>query len=339
MDTLIGMRLFEQVVRGESFSEAGRQLGLAPSSVSRQINALEDGLGVRLFNRSTRNLKLTEAGQLYHERVARILADIDEANRAVVELEAEPRGTLRVNAPLVFGRVHVAPLIPDFLARYPEVQMDFTTTDQVIDLVEEGADVAIRIGELKDSSLVARKLAPLRRVICGSPTYLAAHGTPERPEDLTGHNCLTFRFHAASSLWRPGSDLWRMKGAEGVVEVAVSGRLRANGVDVLLDAARAGLGLVLMPIWMVGDDIRGGRLRPVLSQYRVSPTTIDAAIYAVFPASRHLSPKVRVFIDYLAERFRDIPYLTDEVPVPPRARSRGRKTAAGIDLRGAAAPR
>jgi DNA-binding transcriptional LysR family regulator len=214
--------------------------------------------------------------------------------------------------------------------------MDFTTTDQVIDLVEEGADVAIRIGELKDSSLVARKLAPLRRVICGSPTYLAAHGTPRRPEDLAAHNCLTFRFHAASSLWRPGADLWRMKGPdEAVVEVAVSGRLRANGADVLLDAARAGLGLVLMPIWMVGDDIRGGRLRPVLSQYRVSPTTIDAAIYAVFPANRHLSPKVRVFIDYLAERFRDVPYLSDEVPVPPRSRTRARRTAAaGLTLQG-----
>ena len=316
MDTLNGMRLFEHVVHSESFSEAGRQLGLAPSSVSRQINGLEDALGVRLFNRSTRKLSLTEAGQMYHERVARILADIDEANRTVAELDAEPRGTLRVNAPVVFGRVHVAPLVPEFLARYPDVQMDFTTTDQVIDMVDEGADVAIRIGELKDSSLIARKLAPLRRVICGSPAYLSAHGVPQRPEDLAKHNCLTFRFNASSSLWRPGSDLWRLRGSEGVVEVGVSGRLRANGVDVLLEAARAGLGLVLVPVWMVGDDIRADRLRPVLSQYRVSPTTIDAAIYAVYPASRHLSPKVRVFIDFLVERFRNIPHLGEEVPGP-----------------------
>ena len=338
MDSLTGMRLFEQVVRAESFSEAGRQLGLVPSSVSRQINALEDGLGVRLFNRSTRKLSLTDAGQLYHDRVARILSDIDAANRAVVELDAEPRGTLRINALLVFGRVHVAPLIPEFLARYPDVQIDFTTTDQLVDLVEEGADVAIRIGERKDSSLVARKLAPLRRIICGSPTYLAAHGAPQRPEDLADHNCLTFRLQTAGSLWRPGADVWRLRGQDGVVDVAVSGRLRANGVDVLLEASRAGLGLVLMPIWMVGDDIRGGRLRPVLSQYRVSPTTIDAAIYAVFPASRHLSPKVRVFIDYLAERFRDIPYLTDEVPVLAPTR-RGRRAAAGLNLEGSAGRR
>lgn len=315
MDTLNGMRLFEHVVRSESFSEAGRRLGLAPSSVSRQINGLEDALGVRLFNRSTRKLSLTEAGQMYHDRVSRILADIDEANQAVAELDAEPRGTLRVNVPVVFGRVHVAPLVPEFLARYPEVQMDFTTSDQLIDLVDEGADVAIRIGELKDSSLIARKLAPLRRVICGSPSYLSAHGVPQRPEDLASHNCLTFRFNAASSLWRPGADLWRLRGPEGVVEVAVAGRLRANNVDVLLDAARAGLGLVLVPLWMVGDEIRADRLRPVLSQYRVSPTTIDAAIYAVYPASRHLSPKVRVFIDFLVERFRHVPHLGEDVPV------------------------
>ena len=308
MDTLAGMRFFVQVVRAGNFSAAGRQLDLAPSSISRQINSLEDELDVRLFHRSTRKLHLTEAGELYYDYASRILAEVDEANRAVTDLEATPRGTLRINSPVVFGRVHVAPAILAFLERYPEIQIHFDTTDQVVDLIEDGVDVAVRIGELKDSSLIARRLAPMRRVICGSPAYLKRHGVPQHPEELAQHDCLTFRFHVASNLWRPGANLWRLKGSEGVTEVAVSGRLQANSADALTTAACAGLGLVLVPGWLVGEHIRQGRLQVVLGDYQVSPTSIDPdayAIWAVYPSKRHLSPKVRAFVDFLAARFQD----------------------------------
>lgn len=310
MDMLASMRLFARVVRTENFSAVGRQLNLAPSSVSRQINALEEALGVRLLIRTTRKVNLTEAGQLYFDHVSRIISEIDEANRAVGELQAAPRGTLRINAPVSFGRVHVAPALPAFLERYPEVQIDFATTDQIIDLIEEGVDIAVRIAELKDSSLIARKLAPMHRVICGSPAYLQRRGTPRTPEDLGEHNCLTFRFAAASNLWRPGAKLWRLRNHAGQVEVPVGGSLSANNAEALVTAALAGLGLILVPSWLVGGYIERGELSTVLGDYRVSPSGIDAAIYAVYPPNRQLSPKVRVFIDFLVERFKARPFLT-----------------------------
>jgi len=302
METLTGMRLFARVVEAGSFSEAGRRLGLAPSSISRQISTLEDTLGARLMNRTTRKLNLTEAGQLYYQHVSRILADIEEANLAISQLERAPRGTLRLNVPVVFGRLHIAPALPAFLARYPEVTIDLTMTDNFVDLVEEGADLAIRIADLKDSSLIARKLAPSRRVICASPAYFERWGMPEKPEDLTRHNCLTYKF-------TPGSrQVWRLKGPDRVCEVKVSGNLQSNNAEALYAAAREGLGLCMLATWNVGEDIRRGALRTIFPEFEVSPTDLDISVYAVYPQNRHLSAKVRAFVDFLVERFRSPVY-------------------------------
>jgi DNA-binding transcriptional LysR family regulator len=301
METLAGMRLLAEVVENGSFSAAGRRLGMAASSVARGIGALENELGARLLNRTTRKLGLTEAGRLYHERSKRILVEVEEARLSVTQLEAAPRGTLRLNVPVVFGRLHIAPALADFLALYPALRVDLAMTDAFVDLVEEGVDLAIRIGELQDSSLVARRLAPNRRVICASSGYLERAGVPTAPEHLAGHNCLIYKRQENRSLWR-------LRKAERTHEIEVSGSLLANNTDVLHAAALGGLGLAILPIWLVGPDLQRGALNIVLSDYQVSPGALDTNIYAVFPHNRHLSAKVRALIDFLRRRFGPRPY-------------------------------
>jgi DNA-binding transcriptional LysR family regulator len=296
MDAFGSMDLFVDVVVAGSFSEAARRRGLAASSVARSIGALEDGLGVRLLNRSTRKLSLTEAGRLYHERSRRILAEVEDARLSVSQLEAAPRGTLRLNLPVVFGRLHVAPALPDFLRRHPALQIELNMTDAFIDLVEEGVDLAVRVGELEDSSLIARRLAPNRRVICASPGYLQRAGVPKAPGDLRAHNCLIYKRQASRAVWR-------LRNQAGTVEVEVGGTLRANNADALHAAALGGLGLAILPTWMVGPDIQRGALEMVFADYEVSPGALDTSIYAVFPYNRHLSPKVRALVDFFVERF------------------------------------
>jgi DNA-binding transcriptional LysR family regulator len=301
METFAGMRLFAEVVDSGSFSAAGRRLGMAASSVARGIGALENQLGARLLNRTTRKLGLTEAGRLYHERSKRILAEVEEARLSVTQLEAAPRGTLRLNVPVVFGRLHVAPTLPDFLALYPALRVDLAMTDAFVDLVEEGVDLAVRIGDLQDSSLIARRLAPNRRVLCASPAYLGRHGVPAVPAALAGHNCLIYKRQENRSVWR-------LRNGGRIHEIEVSGSLLANNADVLHVAALGGLGLAILPIWLVGPDIQRGALKIVLADHQVSSAAFDTNIYAVFPHSRHLSAKVRAFIDFLRQRFGDRPY-------------------------------
>jgi DNA-binding transcriptional LysR family regulator len=301
MDTFAGMRLFAEAVDSGSFSAAGRRLGMAASSVARGIGTLENQLGVRLLNRTTRKLGLTEAGRLYHERAKRILAEVEEARLSVTQLEAVPRGTLRLNVSVSFGRLHVAPALVDFLALHPGLRVDLATTDAFVDLVEENVDLAIRIGELSDSSLVARRLAPNRRVLCASPDYLERHGVPSTPDDLPGHNCLIYKRHENRSVWR-------LRDGGRVHEIKVSGSLLANNGDALHAAAVGGLGLAILPIWLVGPDIQQGALRIVLANHQVSPGALDTHIYAVFPHSRYLSAKVRALIDFLRQRFGPRPY-------------------------------
>jgi DNA-binding transcriptional LysR family regulator len=301
METFAGMRLFTEVVDSGSFSAAGRRLGMAASSVARGIGALENQLGARLLNRTTRKLGLTEAGRLYHERSKRILAEVEEARLSVTQLETAPRGTLRLSVPVVFGRLHIAPALPDFLALHPALRIDLATTDAFVDLLEEGIDLAIRIGELQDSSLIARRLAPNRRVLCGSPDYLARQGVPTAPEHLSGHNCLIYKRQENRSLWRLRND-------GRTHEIAVSGSLLANNADALHVAALGGLGLAILPVWLVGPDIQRGALKIVLANYQVSPGALDTSVYAVFPHSRHLSAKVRAFVDFLRRRFSPRPY-------------------------------
>ncbi len=299
MDRLAAMEAFVRVAEARSFSQAAVRLNSSKSVVSRQISALEAELGARLFHRTTRSLTLTEIGEGYFQRCVRILSEIDEANQSVSQLQAAPRGTLRVNAPMSFGFLHLAPAIPDFLARYPEVDVDMTMNDRYVDLIEEGFDLAVRIGKLDDSSLVARRLAPMRMVICASPAYLAQRGYPQTPDDLRHHECLLY------NSGRLPRDEWRFIRADGSQWVMpITGRLCTNNGDALRAAALRNLGLVSLPTFIVGGDLQSGTLVSVLADW----VDQGSALHAVYPHSRHLSPKVRAFVDFMAERFGPRPY-------------------------------
>ena len=296
MDSVVGMRVFARVVETGNFSAAARQLGVAPSSISRQIGDLEDELGARLFQRTTRKLSLTEAGELYYGRARQILVDVDEANIAVSQISGAPSGILRLTAAAGIGRMHIAPALPDFHEKFPAVNIGLSLSDRVIDLVEEGFDLAIRVGRQRDSSLVARKIKSSRRVVCASPAYLDKMGAPLIPAELEGHNCLTFRA-------QPGSNVWTFRGADGKFEVQASGSLFADSAAALPSAAAAGLGVILAPSWLIECDLAEGRLKEVLPDYQVVPDAMP--IYAIYLQQRHLAPKVRAFIDFLVERFRE----------------------------------
>jgi DNA-binding transcriptional LysR family regulator len=296
MDSLNAMEVFVRVVQSGSFSEAARALSLTPSAVSKQVSRLEDRLGARLINRTTRRLGLTEEGTAFFDRAQRILADVSEAEQAVTHLHGAPRGTLKLNAPVVFGRMHIAPLIPAFLQQHREVRLDFTVNDRFVDLLEEGLDLVIRIGELKDSSLIARRLATNRRVVVAAAEYLEKHGRPERPRDLAAHNCLIY-------LYRSTKNLWQFDGPEGPESVEVRGDVETNNAEVILELVRSGQGIALLPTWLVGQCLRGGHLLQVLKGYAAA----DSQIYAVYPPGRHLSPKVRAFVDHLVQHFKTSP--------------------------------
>jgi DNA-binding transcriptional LysR family regulator len=298
MDRLGTMEAFAAVVEAGSFSAAALRLRSSKSLVSRQIAALESELGARLFHRTTRSLTLTEEGRRYHAQVVRILADIAEANRSLSSLQAAPRGLLRVNAPMSFGYLHLAPAVPDFLMQCPEVELDLTMNDRYVDLIEEGVDLALRLGRLAESSLVARKLAPARRVVCASPGYLQAHGVPQTPEDLKAHQCLCYSNMTMSEEWR----FIRKDGKAWPVDV--KGRLHVNNGDALREAALKDLGLVFLPTFIVGRDLQASTLVSVLTDYVAQ----DSGLYAVYPHARHLSAKVRAFVDFLVTRFGHQPY-------------------------------
>jgi len=297
MDWMQPIRIFVAVVQNGSLSSAGRQLGLSPASVSRHIRALEESLGCRLVNRTSRQLTLTEAGELYYAKVSEILQQIADANASVAELQAQPRGTLRVHSRVLVGHLHLMPVLPEFLARYPEVSVDLLMSNRVIDVVEQNIDVDVRIGKLVDSSLVARKLAASERIVCATPRYLAVKPVIATPTDLAAHNCLTYRINV-------GRTVWRFLDNAGVLqEIPVEGNLTTDNGYALLAATLAGVGIALMPDWSVRDHLAAGRLVRLLPEYRVSHIEFDNGIYAVFQKSRHMSAKVRVFIDYLAEAF------------------------------------
>lgn len=293
MDSVAGMRVLARVVNAGGFSAAARQIGVAPSSVSRQINDLEADLGVRLFHRTTRKLSLTEAGQIYYERAARIINDVDEARLAVSEL-GSPSGILRVTVPTGIGRGLVVSAIPAFLERYPGIRMVVSMTDYLVDLVAGGFDVGIRVGQLRDSSFKARKIGDSKRVVCASHEYLAKSGIPRRPADLANHNCITFRDH-------PGQNVWKFRGKGGLSEVRVTGNFFARSADTLVAAAISGLGIVLLPDWNLAMELRQKQLKILLRNYESVPKV--SPIWAVHTHQRHLPPKIRVFIDFLAEQF------------------------------------
>lgn len=289
-ERLGGLAAFAQVVESGGFSAAARALGLTPSAVSKQVGLLEDRLGARLLHRTTRRVTLTEVGAAFYERARGVMTALEEAERSVTDLNAAPRGTLRLSLPIHFGQFHIAPILPAFMARHPEVILDVDMTDRYVDLVSESIDLAVRIGGLRDSSLIARRLAPNRRVVCASPTYLARRGTPQSPADLARHDCLTFHQHGPAVEWLFGHGERRRA-------VRVKGSLQANNIELLRAAALAGVGLIRMSAYVLTHELADGRLVPVLTDHEAR----DAEVYALYPANRHLSPKVRAFVDHLAE--------------------------------------
>lgn len=299
MDRITAMAVFGKVVEAGSFSAAARQLRLSQAAVSKNIQALETWLGAPLFNRTTRRLSLTDFGVAFHQRSTRLLEDVEEARQVAGQWRTVPRGRLRVTAPVSFAR-HLEPMTADFVGRYPEVSLDIDLVDRRVDLIDEGFDVALRVGHLPDSTLVARQLAASPYFICAAPAYLRTRGEPCHPSDLRDHACLLFAHHTHGQ--------WRFVWPEGELAVPVAGPLLSNNADLLLEAALAGRGLILAPSFHVGREMAEGRLVPVLQQFMRA----TSMIHAVYPHTRHLSAKVRCFIDCLVPWFRLPPWTMDE---------------------------
>lgn len=293
LDRLTGLEVFAKVAGLGSLSAAGRAMGMSQTMVTKHLAALEARLGVKLFHRTTRRLAITEAGRSYLEASERILAEMEAANAAVAADRVEPRGLLRLNVPVVFGTRQIASLLPQFAQLYPQVTVELGLNDRHVDLAEEGWDMAIRIGALADSSLIARRLAPCRMATCAAPSYLKARGTPRIVAELAAHNCLGY------TLALSGPHRWSF-GRRAEVSVSVSGDLRANNGDALLAAAVAGQGIIYQPTFIVADDLRAGRLTALpLDQ----PTNESLAVHAVYLPDRHPPAKLRAFIDFIAARF------------------------------------
>jgi DNA-binding transcriptional LysR family regulator len=311
MDTHSAMQTYAKVVELGSFAAAAEKLGEARSVVTRQIAFLERKYGVRLLNRTTRKLSLTDAGQAFYDRIRPILAEVHELELALQTEDRHPTGRLRVSAPVSFGILHLGPAIAEYLQAFPEVFIDLDLNDRVVDLIEEGYDVAIRIGALQDSTLVARALAPQELIACAAPSYLDRHGAPKRPEDLKAHRCLQYAYMSSGNEWRFQKD-----GKIHAVRVAAS--LRANNGDVLRTAALAGHGIILQPGFLIGADIDAGRLVPLLTDYQHPPINM----YAVYPHRRYLSAKVRTFVDFLEDRFSPLRTPGPQTGVPGEGASR-----------------
>ncbi|MGJ5175691.1 LysR family transcriptional regulator [Bradyrhizobium oligotrophicum] len=292
MDKLSSLRAFVKVVESGSFAEAGRQLRLSRSAISKYIGELEQSLGVQLIVRTTRHASPTETGQRYFERAVSILAELDAADQAVSQSQAAPRGLLRVNAPMSFGTMRLGPVVADFMVLYPELQLQIVLSDDLLDPVQDGFDVTLRIAELESSSLVARRIMPVERVICAAPAYLARHGTPGSPEDLRRHTSLTYGFLLTGNQWK-------LTGRDGDHWIQPAWTLCVNNAEVLRDVAIRGQGIALIPRFIATDALASGALTAILADYTAPPL----ALYAIYPPTRHLSVKVRLFIDFLVERF------------------------------------
>ncbi|HZQ74141.1 MAG TPA: LysR family transcriptional regulator [Burkholderiales bacterium] len=287
------MKVFGQVVESGSFAKAAERLDLSTSATSRLVAELEAHLQTRLLNRTTRRVSLTESGRAFYERTVQLLADLEEAEHEATRAAVVPRGTIRLTTSVNFGVRHLAPAIAGFLARHPELRFDVSLSDRMVDLVEEGFDLAIRIGRPGADHLVARKLGETRVVPCASPAYLAAHGAPQAPEDLERHNCFTYEYVQPRNVWR-------FRDAAGTERaVRVNGSLHSNNGDLLAEAAARGAGIVFEPAFIVGPDVRSGRLVPLLQDFEPAPVPI----YAVYPSRKHLSAKVRLFVDFLLSAF------------------------------------
>jgi DNA-binding transcriptional LysR family regulator len=293
MDRLRAMEVFVEIVRRNGFARAAEALDTSPANVTRYLNDLEAHLGTRLLNRSSRRMSLTESGEALYERARAILEDVAEAEAVSSSSTLHPRGTLRINAPLSFGVRHLAPLWPRFLARYPDIELDVALSDRVVDIVEEGYDMAVRISRVAANTHAARKLATSRNIACASPDYLKKYGMPGKPEDLLEHSCIGYRYSATA-------DEWNFLDSEGRGHmVKVPCVMHTNNGDTAREAALGGAGVIWQPQFIIGPDLRAGRLVEVMPGYRMP----DIDILALYPSRRHLSAKVRVMVDFLVEAF------------------------------------
>jgi DNA-binding transcriptional LysR family regulator len=288
--------VFHCVVKHANYAKAAEELALSPSGVSRIVTRLEERLGARLLQRTTRSFSLTEAGAAFHARTSQILVDLADAEAEVQNAVVRPRGTLKVTASVVFGHLYLAPMLEPLLTRFPELSIELTLSNRFVDLVEEGMDLAIRIGALPDSRLIARRLCNNYRVLVAAPSYLERRGVPEKPEDLSGHDCVIFTGFA-----KPRE--WKLIGPDGPVTVPISGRVSTNNVDVLTSAASQGLGITVGATLSVGPALLSGELVRVLSDYQFE----QSAVFAVYPSARQLSTKVRAIVDYLVDNMQDPP--------------------------------
>lgn len=290
MDKLGAMRAFARVAESGSFSSAARLLGRSKAVVSKQIASLEAALGVQLLARTTRQVRLTEVGRSYFERCVQVLAELDDLESNVQQSQSSPRGVLRVTGPQTFAELHLSDAVREFLLRYPELKMELVLTDRIVDLVDDGFDVAIRVGQLEDSSLLARRLTASSVVTCAAPAYLARRGVPRSPEQLSNHDLVL-----DSNVRQPGT--WRFRRGTRTVNVRVSGRLQVNSAVMVRHLLVGGAGIGLCPEFVVRDDLEAGRLVPLLAQF----SGYDLGVYAVYPHTRHVPSRVRVFVDFLAD--------------------------------------
>ena len=293
--------VFARVVQAGSFTAAARELRMPKSTVSRKVSELEERIGAQLLQRTTRKLRLTDAGQTYYEHCARIVAEAEEAELAVTRMQSAPHGLLRVTTPLTFS--FLGPLVAEFMKRYPDVQLELVCTDRAVDLMREGFDLAVRAGRLADSSLTARKLGHIERIVVAAPSYLKAHGTPRSPRDLEKHDCILFGTQLERSAWTLHS------GGKSV-EVPVRARMAVNEPDMLCALTRAGSGISLLPALYYAADLTAGRLQHLLPDWSSSGTPV----HAVYPSTRHHSPKVAAFVDFLRERWPALPAGTERSP-------------------------
>ena len=295
VDRFAAMQVFAQVVESGSFSKASERLNLSPTAVSRQVADLEAHLNTRLLNRTTRRVSLTESGRAFYERSVQLLTDLEEAEQEAARAAVVPRGTIKLTTSVTFGVRHLAPAIAAFLSRHREVRFDVSLSDRMVDLVEEGFDLGVRIGGPGSENLVARKLGETRLVPCASPAYLQARGAPKSPEDLAAHNCFTYEYVTPRNLWR-------FRDAAGEERsVRVGGNLHSNNGDLLAEVAARGGGIVFEPAFIVGPEVRAGRLVPLLQDFEPAPVPI----YALYPSRKHLSAKVRLFVDFLVRSSAD----------------------------------
>ena len=298
MDKLLTIQAFTKVVDAGGFAAAAREMGLSRSVVNKYVITLENELGTQLLRRSSRQVSPTEAGIAFYDRALAILNELDEAFAVVTQLQEQPRGNLRINAPMTFGSLHLASMLADFMVRYPDVHVELVLNDRFVDPIEEGFDVTVRIAESNVStSLISREIVPVRRVLCASPAYLAAHSEPQEPKQLRHHRCLHYGYQETGNQWK-------LAGPCGEISVHINCVMWSNNGDVLKQVALRDQGIALLPTFIVGDELQLGRLRTVLNDYQPPDITLSA----LYPRHRHLSAKTRLFVEFLVTRFGERPY-------------------------------